>query len=303
MKQEFKIYDNEMKFEKLSKKLGGLYRDKVVTVNDKKYSTITMYKLINTIFHESRHAFQSNNPESKEFGKCSLDILKPKCIEQPTYAFIGNENLGVNPFYLYIVSDVEYDARNYANNKTKEFLQKLKELASKDNNSFLCTMIDLQIYLMNKRAKRELKIYNNVTADLHNNLSQIKTKSFYFVKDALKEYDLYNQNTLQVNKENILPIKKIKLLLQFYYDDKIEKLLLDKARKENDPYMFSCVVDSIYSNIDESTFNENIKLFIANKNSLFDIKSNLTNWKTKTIQKVYNQLINENNVASFKMTN
>lgn len=286
-KKDLKISDVVVEFSNFNKNNGGFSDNHYVCINKKNVKTLSMQRLINTLFHEIRHVYQQENPNYKQFNKPLSLPFRPKNVNENTFVFINKNNIGINPFSLYVVATEEFDARNYASNMTQKFLFDLKEIAKNDKNFYIKFLIDLQIYLSIKRAKTEQDKFNNALKYLNKNKKVVGKNSYYFIKDNFKEIESNDKNTRASFTNDNWFVTKIKAITNFYYDENIEKLLLDKSYSTNNPYILSCSVNSLFSKTSEKIFDDCIKMFIQNGSNLKEIKKNLSNWDEKLIEQEF----------------
>lgn len=290
-KEDLKIDNFDVTFESLNKNSGGYAENHNVCININEAKTFSLHKLINTLFHEIRHIYQQENPKLKEFDKPLDSPFHPKNVTEYTYIFANEENIGVDPFGLYVVSTEEVDARNYASKMTNKFLNELKNIANNDKNNFyIKVVIDLLLFLSNKKTIIELDKFNNAFNELNRNQSLIGRNSYYFIQDTFKEFVLNEKNISSSNLSDNVSIIKIKTITDFYYDDKIEKLILGKAYNSENPYILSCSVNSIFAKTSEKTFSDCVKMFINNGNSLKEVQRYLNNWDKTLVKKEFDKL-------------
>ena len=174
---------------------------------------------------------------------------------------------------------------------THKFLYDLKNIAKNDKNNFyIKVLVDLLTFLARRETIEELDKFNHAFNQLNKDQRAIEINSLYFIKDCFKELETYEKNICSSNISDNVSITKIKTITDFYYDDKIEKLLLDKAYKTENPYIMSCSVNSIFAKTSQKTFSDCIKLFIKNGNHLKEIQRQLPNWDKNLVEKEYDKL-------------
>lgn len=277
-------------FDGLKKQCGYSINDSI-SINKNRVSTKAFYKMINSIFHETRHIYQNENKINKRFNVPSTSNFRPIYFDVNSFLYINTNNMAINPFDLYIICLQEYDARKYASKKTNEFLHELKNLAVIDKaNLFLSTLIDLQLYLEHKIDKREARKYNQSIKCIDKASNEIKTKAYYFIKDCLKELEMSNKNTISTNQIENNSIKKINLVLQFYYDDEIGKMLVNASKKYKNPYLLSSVVNCMLTSVSEKDLNSCVKMFVENNSGLKETENALCNWEESLVEDEFNKI-------------
>ena len=294
-KEDLKVDEITVDFAEFNKNHGGYAEEHHICINKKGINHLPLHCLINSVFHEIRHVYQIDNFKFKEFDKLLELPFRPKVVSDSTYAFANEQTVGVNPFGLYVISTDEVDARKYASKMSYKFFNELKDIAKNDKNNFyIKVLIDVFMTLSKKITKREIDKIKFYSRELDSNKYMIKIRAFSYIKDCIKELEQGKNNILSPNISDNVSITKIKTITDFYYDENIEKLLLDKAYASQDPYIMSCSVNSIFAKTSEKVFTDCIEMFINNNNNLKEIQKQLSNWDKNLIEKTFNNLIIKN---------
>lgn len=293
-KQDLHIGKVAVEYDEFDKNNGGYANNNHICVNKKEISFRTLNVFVNTLFHELRHIYQKKKPLYKQFDKQMLPSFRPVNVGNNTFVFIDEESVGISPFDLYILAVNEEDARKYATKKTQEFLFALKELADNDEHTFfLKRYLDKQIIKSKLQDERENRKFKNALHNIEYSKNSIDVKSYYYVKQALRDNEENKKNIYSQGVVDNVCITKISALTNFYSNDKINDLILKTAYNNNDPYLLSCLVNSLSLKTSKELFDDCIKMFVDNGIGYEKVEEKLCNWDPVSLVIEYTKRVNE----------
>ncbi|MBO5884675.1 MAG: hypothetical protein J6Q51_02660 [Clostridia bacterium] len=233
-----------------------------------------IFKLIHTIFHETRHLYQSQKGFiQKDINTCFEPSL-PIIHSNDLVYMLNEEQIFLNPFYLYYTSKIERDADSYANIETYTLLRKLKQNFA--NNKKINKLLDTQLEKLNININNSEQQYKSRLAQLKVFEKNYKDCIVKLAQEKLTQY----QNT-----ENMYKITAA--IFQIYTNPKITQDYFDYALQNNDTKVLFCVVNSPYSKIDITMLNKFFEYCKTKNLDLDYIKNTLYYWNKNTLENLY----------------
>mgnify|MGYP003302960326 CR=1 FL=1 len=274
-KQKLNITCNDLEFEKFSKNSYGYTIDGRVVINHNFLKPKYIYELVHTIFHEDRHIYQKQSNFIQKDVNVFFDPSLPILHSNDFIYLLNEEQMYLNPFYLYYTSKVERDSDSYANIETYNLLRKLKQIFTK--NKKLSNLLDTQLKKLKSKMDKNEQLYKS-------RLSQLKVfeKSY---KGIIKK--LADEKLIQYQNSPKL-FKLASAIFQIYCDTDITKKYFDYAIENKDTDVLFCVVNAPFSKIDNAMLNKFFE-YCKNQNLSYDfIQQNLFYWNKNSLNQNYN---------------
>ena len=284
---------------KLNKNTNGMCYENFVQINidNIKFATAA---LANSIFHEFKHIYQNNHLAFKKLYLAKNNNLIAQYIPDNINYYLNLKDLKFTTYDLYYISEREFDAREYAFEMTDKLIKSLKKMYNNDkqHNTVTKIYLDAQLYLNQKQYKNETKKYNYCLKKVQSKIELVKKIMFFEVKRLLDSYDQSiaddsnNSNKIIINetrKTEVQEVSSLRFITSIFCDKKCEEAILLKARKEQDPFLFSVVINSPCVSVDEKLMNECFEMFSKNNYSFAEIPAYLNNWNKDTLKNIWNQ--------------
>lgn len=281
--QKLNVKCESFEIKKLNSEGYGYTLDNNIVLNEKYLKPKYLVELAHTIFHEARHLYQYQRDFIQKDINTNFEPTLPIIHSNDFVYMLNEEQIFLNPFYLYYTSKIERDADSYANIETYTMLRKLKQNFA--GNKKLEKLIDSQLEKLNTKIDTREQQYKSRLAQL-----KVFEKNY---KDSIKELALEKLTQYQ-NSENMYKITNA--IFQIYTDENLTQKYFDYAIENNDTKVLFCVVNSPYSKISANMLN---KLFEYCKNKNLDlnyIKTNLYYWSKKTLENNYEIFNNPKNI-------
>ena len=280
-KRDLDIQEMYLSVENFNDDTYAYLESNTIFVNKKMFKASKIYEIVDTIFHEAKHRHQHLNSTKKSLNE-SIESILPIPFSNNSIFLIDEEQIGLNPFFLYFTADNEKDARDYAEIMTKKYLQHLNQTCVTNKGK---KFFKKQLDLYNVKCEKNLSLYETRIGHLKAfnlyYIKNIKTKIGELLEKFSNNYDQY-KDACHIELSSYLLV---------CCDNEIANNIYNFAIEHNSIKTLLTLINCPYVKVSQPVLNQCFAMAKHESMYIDDIQDYLSNWDNEFVKTEYEKFI------------